>query len=406
MIEGAAANVLDFGADPTGTDDSAAAIQSALDSLSTSGGIVYIPQGVYKISSSILIDGNISVYGAGTAGTGSAGTALVIDSDVLEGVKVGSVTIFGGQLSNFTVRRAAYSGATENVGIAWYNCAQSLFENLESRLSKYPMRLQAGNTQRVSYSTWINPVCVGGYYNLSNTVSGSGFVNENVFLGGRMFTTSDTDTNIYFNVGNHNRFICNCLEGAGVQAVYIGGHSNYIESPRTEGTWSTNDIVVDAAALYITIIAPSLYTTITDNGENTQFITSLQGTRFATGVNGITSLNVVRAGASGDIPATKIEDTYSAFGNSYGIEYRFGRYNNTSYVVKALRDSDDFDVFHVDTTGQLFAARKLESGQSEWNYSPLVLGDYTFWVDALGRLRIKNGTPTSDTDGTIVGTQS
>lgn len=37
---------------------------------------------------------------------------------------------------------------------------------------------------------------------------------------------------------------------------------------------------------------------------------------------------------------------------------------------------------------------------------PLRLGDYYLWVDSTGDLRIKNGAPSSDTDGTIVGTQS
>lgn len=36
----------------------------------------------------------------------------------------------------------------------------------------------------------------------------------------------------------------------------------------------------------------------------------------------------------------------------------------------------------------------------------LVLGGYTLWVDADGKLRIFEGTPTSDTDGTVVGTQT
>lgn len=43
---------------------------------------------------------------------------------------------------------------------------------------------------------------------------------------------------------------------------------------------------------------------------------------------------------------------------------------------------------------------------SAWNGSMLVMGSYYLWVDATGDLRIKNGAPTSDTDGTIVGTQS
>jgi hypothetical protein len=41
-----------------------------------------------------------------------------------------------------------------------------------------------------------------------------------------------------------------------------------------------------------------------------------------------------------------------------------------------------------------------------WNNSHAVLGAYHLWVDSTGRLRIKSGAPTSDTDGSIVGTQS
>ena len=36
----------------------------------------------------------------------------------------------------------------------------------------------------------------------------------------------------------------------------------------------------------------------------------------------------------------------------------------------------------------------------------LVLGNYRIWVDATGKLRLKDGIPTSDTDGTVVGTQT
>jgi hypothetical protein len=38
--------------------------------------------------------------------------------------------------------------------------------------------------------------------------------------------------------------------------------------------------------------------------------------------------------------------------------------------------------------------------------APLWLGNNALWVDATGDLRIKAGTPTSDTDGTVVGTQT
>jgi hypothetical protein len=43
---------------------------------------------------------------------------------------------------------------------------------------------------------------------------------------------------------------------------------------------------------------------------------------------------------------------------------------------------------------------------SAWNDKPLRLGDYRLWIDGSGRLRMKRGAPTSDTDGTVVGSQS
>lgn len=51
-------------------------------------------------------------------------------------------------------------------------------------------------------------------------------------------------------------------------------------------------------------------------------------------------------------------------------------------------------------------AGDVQLGNGAWNGQRTRLGNYYFWVDASARLRIKNGAPTSDTDGTIVGTQT
>jgi len=48
----------------------------------------------------------------------------------------------------------------------------------------------------------------------------------------------------------------------------------------------------------------------------------------------------------------------------------------------------------------------LKSSNGNWDNGHLVLGSYHIWVDANGKLRIKNGSPSSDTDGTIIGNQS
>jgi len=68
MIEGAVANVLDFGADPTGAASSTTAIQTAVDSL-TNGGVVYFPQGTYllNVTNGVTLDNNIALVGDGPA---------------------------------------------------------------------------------------------------------------------------------------------------------------------------------------------------------------------------------------------------------------------------------------------------------------------------------------------------
>jgi hypothetical protein len=43
---------------------------------------------------------------------------------------------------------------------------------------------------------------------------------------------------------------------------------------------------------------------------------------------------------------------------------------------------------------------------SAWNGNHGVMGGYHLWIDANGRLRIKFGAPTADTDGSLVGTQA
>lgn len=67
MIQGSPVNVLDFGADPTGSTDSTAAIQAAVNS--KNGFLaIYFPTGTYKITSTIIFSyDRYFVYGDGVA---------------------------------------------------------------------------------------------------------------------------------------------------------------------------------------------------------------------------------------------------------------------------------------------------------------------------------------------------
>lgn len=48
----------------------------------------------------------------------------------------------------------------------------------------------------------------------------------------------------------------------------------------------------------------------------------------------------------------------------------------------------------------------VKVSSSAWNESHVVMGTYHLWVDSTGSLRINNGKPSSDTDGSVVGTQT
>lgn len=64
QIRGGVPNILDFGADNTGSADSTSAIQTAINTLST-GGVLYIPPGTYK-TTTITLKSNITLLIEGT----------------------------------------------------------------------------------------------------------------------------------------------------------------------------------------------------------------------------------------------------------------------------------------------------------------------------------------------------
>lgn len=132
MITGAPANVLDYGADPTGITSSSTAIQNAVNASSA----VYFPPGTYLISTAITLNSNNTLFGngklkrsdAGYLLTATAGSDIAISGLQFEGLKQNyaiHVTAFDGvSITNcecfeigllFTDNSTAtYAGATAN----------------------------------------------------------------------------------------------------------------------------------------------------------------------------------------------------------------------------------------------------------------------------------------------------
>lgn len=105
MIDGAAVNVLDYGASGNGTDDNTTAFTNALTALS-SGGTLYIPAGTYIVNSEITVPyGNIKIEGEGIGATtikikaNYANQSALFVFDNINNVTVCNLT-FDGNLSN------------------------------------------------------------------------------------------------------------------------------------------------------------------------------------------------------------------------------------------------------------------------------------------------------------------
>ena len=76
--------------------------------------------------------------------------------------------------------------------------------------------------------------------------------------------------------------------------------------------------------------------------------------------------------------------------------------NSAVFVDQAI--NNDASIINVKQNGQN-AFRVYRNDDVETN-TTITIGNYFLWVDSTGDLRINNGQPTSDTDGTVVGAQT
>jgi hypothetical protein len=122
MISGATVNVFDFMTPAmiadvqarTGLVDTTAAIQAAIDSLSSGGGVVRLPKGKYKTTAELLIP----INGISLVGDGQFGTNTIYDqgSTTIYGVHSGNSIVnikgsIGTTLSNLCLQSGPTSGA-------------------------------------------------------------------------------------------------------------------------------------------------------------------------------------------------------------------------------------------------------------------------------------------------------
>ena len=115
MIQNESADIANYGADSTGTDDSAVAIQAALNSGAKS---VYIPDGDFKTSVALTIPAGVTVYGNGYSSRVFSANAINIfltsNNTTVDNIRISSTY---GDVAPFNSGSGIYVNNSNNVTV-------------------------------------------------------------------------------------------------------------------------------------------------------------------------------------------------------------------------------------------------------------------------------------------------
>lgn len=433
-------NVKNFGAVGDGVADDTAAIQAAIDSFATSGldmlksgGTVYLPAGTYKVTSLLLRLG-VNLRGDGTLATRvftatattivrlnpAVGTAshglfyienILFDggglNEVAGGNRFGLTAILADGMNNCTVRNCGFkrfsqSGIRSRALVVDFNVHRCYFQSNV-----------IGSDHRGGLATTIRYVDTNFSFNdtlgmvfddiaiasLVNTI-----VEKNGGIGLQMSGASASITvlNSYF----EDNVSVNLSLEAGVSADI---YNTYFTCTANRGASFSN--VYTNTCQRVSVVGCLFNGNITGNANSVDIAASAGAAQSIYAVNNKHIGTFLRQSSLAD--ARLYGDRYQVVrGNAPGLEFQteaagvLSREVVTAGLVDfrhaaAHRFSDIAGTYRVqvDPTGLVIAG-------GGWNTGHLQLGGTHLWVDGTAKLRIKFGTPTSDTDGVVVGTQA
>ena len=102
------------------------------------------------------------------------------------------------------------------------------------------------------------------------------------------------------------------------------------------------------------------------------------------------------------VPHTSLEDIGTA-GNSLALDIYSRSDSATSFVWRAIKNSDGLVRASLTTNGTLTIGRKIDIEQSAFNFEPLQMGNHYFWMNG-NDFRGSIGVPSGATDGALIAT--
>ncbi|MBC54117.1 MAG: hypothetical protein CMQ34_09835 [Gammaproteobacteria bacterium] len=381
----------------TGTDDTTA-VQAAIDA--ARGGIKLM-DGDYRITGPLNFptgqNKNFTVY--------FQNARIVLDADNTTAIVFGETAnppLFTGYFDVTGIDVVNATGRTGNRAVHLANVLASTFtiKNISGNFAD-GIVFEGANDRGCAYNT----VTLNNIQTVDNPIkfinTAGGFANQNTIVGGKINHTSGNIA--ILNNGNENTFIGTAIEGTWTTGIKINNRGGTYINIRTEGTFGTkwDTTGAPAGARGNTFIgcydSPVGFGTF---GPGYPFTAIINGTVVSNSYT-VNGKHIFGRSVGGSTePVVEFVDGYTSAGSSYVARFRMGRLTGV-FCNFLAQGTEVGNLASVGTVGLRF-----KSAASGYNTAPMVFGDYYIWVDTSGRLRIKNGSPASDTDGTVVGSQT
>ena len=422
-------NVDSFGAIGDGVTDDSQDIQNAAD-YAFENGLLLGGRGTFLISETLKLRGNVDLSGVTLLYDGS-GTAVEFG---LSSERTRDVSI---KLPAVEKLDRTWG---DDIGVNIINTSES--EIHVSKITDFGVGLQiSAFSTGAGYNTFYISHLENNEVNLKLKLSDkSGWVNENLFIGGRFSHYNSNDSHLE-NVShlvfdavegcqyqpNNNVFLKPSLEGdISYYTAIIFGTENTIINGRYEGDGTQRIKFKDLNG-----IGSNHNLIFNGYGSNSLKIES-DSLSIRNSIK--TPLFSKTVGSNEEGGIVNLQNKYGDIGSIirlYGSQQDIN--NPNDYVVdwsanklKIKNSTDEFPKIILDSGGSIYLGDGVTSPnnrmypnedgmvfeggiflyENSWEKNLLRLNNYNLWVDESGKLRMKSGQPKSDSDGTVVGTQS
>lgn len=235
MLNGAVANVLDFGADPTNTDDSTTAINAAITSLGSNGGTVFFPTGRYKTTSKITISTPVRIVGTGRGSNGGVHKCEIVKTGSYTAIEFVPNAAWGG-IQDIAIG----SSDPEFTGDGLYISSGRIDVDRIAITNQAGVGINVYDANASNFSNVYVFNCAIGLYIDGATppdTNGATFVNFDIL--------SSRQDGVYINKSIANTFVGMTIQGSTRYGIFINSDRHIFY-----GTYSENNGVGNSALVF------------------------------------------------------------------------------------------------------------------------------------------------------------